>query len=131
MTAQIIRKDGQPEYAIVPWEQYETLLRKAEAMDDAAVFDRAVRELEEGHDEVVPAGIVNRLLAGETPVRVWREYRGLTQAELAARSGLSQSYIAMLERGARRGTTDKLGRLAQTLELDPEDLLPVPPETEA
>ena len=102
-----------------------------EPLEDAAAFDRAVREVEEGRDEVVPAEIVNRLLAGETPVRVWREYRGLTQAELAARSGLSQSYIAMLERGARRGTTDKLGRLAQTLELDPEDLLPVPPETEA
>ncbi len=100
-------------------------------LEDAAAFDRAVRELEEGRDEVVPAEIVNRLLAGETPIRVWREHRGLTQAELAARSGLSQSYIAMLERGARRGTTDKLHRLAQSPELDPEDLLPEPPEAKA
>lgn len=99
-------------------------------LDDGAAFDRAVRELEEARDEVVPAEIVNRLLAGETPVRVWREYRGLTQAELAARSVLSQSYIAMLERGARRGTTDKLHRLAQTLELDPEDLLPERPDAD-
>jgi|AntDeeMetagen681_2_1112603.scaffolds.fasta_scaffold23081_1 DNA-binding Xre family transcriptional regulator len=130
MTAQIIRKDGLPEYAIVPWEQYETLLRKAEALDDAAAFDRAVREMEEVGDEVISAEIVNRLLAGETPVRVWREHRGLTQSELATRSGLSQSYIAMLERGTRRGTTEKLQRLARALELDPEDLLPASRETE-
>lgn len=128
MTAQIIRKDGQPEYAIVPWQEYETLVRKAEEFDDALAYDRAVSELEEDREELVPAEVVNRLVAGEPPIRVWREYRGRTQAELAARSGLSQSYVAMLERGARRGTIDKLGRLAQALELDTEDLLPDPPE---
>lgn len=128
MTAQIIRKDGQPEYAIVPWQEYETLVRKAEEFDDALAYDRAVSELEEDREEHVPAEVVNRLVAGEPPIRVWREYRGRTQAELAARSGLSQSYVAMLERGVRHGTTDKLGRLAQALELDTEDLLPDPPE---
>ncbi|TQE98580.1 MAG: helix-turn-helix transcriptional regulator [Spiribacter salinus] len=131
MTAQIIRKDGRPEYAIVPWKDYETLVRKAEELDDTFAYDRAVAELQQGHDELVPAEVVNRLLAGEPPIRVWREYRGLTQSELAARSGLSQSYVAMLERGARRGTIDKLGRLAQALELDTEDLLPQPPEAGA
>jgi len=124
MTTQIIRKDGRPEYAIVPWEEYQTLVRKAEAVDDAAAFDQAVQEIEHGHDEIVPAQLVNRLLEEGAPVRVWREYRGLTQAQLAARSGLSQSYIAMLERGTRHGSTAKLGQVAQALGIDLDDLLP-------
>lgn len=124
MSTQVIRKNGEPEYAIVPWDEYETLLRKAEALDDAAAFDRAVHELEEWDDETVPADIVNRLLAGEAPAKVWREHRGLTQAALARQSGVSQSYIAMLERGTRRGTTHKLAQLARALEVDLDDLLP-------
>jgi len=129
MSTQVIRKNGQPEYAIVPWDEYETLLRKAEALDDAAAFDRAVHELAQSSDEVVPDEIVNRLLAGEAPVKVWREHRGLTQAALARHSGVSQSYVAMLERGARQGTTHKLGHLARALEVDVDDLVPQSSDT--
>lgn len=124
MSAQIIRKNGQPEYAVVPYGEYETLLQKAEALDDVAAFDRAVREIEEEQEEVVPADLVDRIGAGENRIRVWREYRALSQVALAERSGLSQSYIAMLERGSRNGTTENLSRLAQALKVDLEDLLP-------
>ncbi len=124
MSTQVIRKNGDPEYAIVPWDEYESLLRKAEALDDVAAFDRAVHELQQSGDENVAADIVNRLVAGEAPARVWREHRGLTQAALARQSGVSQSYIAMLERGTRRGTPHKLAQLARALEVDLEDLLP-------
>lgn len=123
MSVQIIRKNGEPEYAVVPYGEYEALLQKAEALDDVAAFDRAVRELEEQQDEVVPASIAHRVVAGENPIKVWREYRGLSQTALAERSGLSQSYVAMLEGGSRNGTTENLNRLAQALDVDLEQLL--------
>lgn len=123
MSVQIIRKNGEPEYAVVPYSEYETLLQKAEALDDVAAYDRAVRDLEEQRDEIVPASIADRVVAGENPIKVWREYRGLSQTALAERSRVSQSYVAMLEGGNRNGTTDNLNRLAQALHVELEDLL--------
>jgi hypothetical protein len=38
-----------------------------------------------GLDEVVPASLVNRIIDGENIILVWREYRGLTAADLAAK----------------------------------------------
>lgn len=123
MSVQIIRKNGEPEYAVVPYGEYKTLLQKAEALDEVAAFDRAVRELEEQRDEVVPASIAHRVVAGGNPIKVWREYRGLSQTALADRSGLSQSYVAMLEGGSRKGTTENLSRLAEVLDVELEHLL--------
>lgn len=55
-----------------------------------------------GADELVPADHDRRLLAGESPLRVWRVSRGLTQAALAAASGVNRVQIANIEGGGRR-----------------------------
>lgn len=126
MSVQIIEKDGQPEYAILPYDEYRSLLEKAEELDDIAVFDGAVRELAEGRDELIPGEIVDRLLAGENAVRVWRQYRELTQAELAARVGLAQSYVAMVERGERSGSVQALRKMAAAVGVDLDALIDEP-----
>jgi hypothetical protein len=36
-----------------------------------------------GEEELVPSDVVERLLAAENPIRVWRTHRGLTSAALA------------------------------------------------
>ena len=41
--------------------------------------------------EAIPDAVVGRLLDGENPVRVWREYRGLSLRSLAERAGISAS----------------------------------------
>ncbi|SEL64706.1 type II toxin-antitoxin system Phd/YefM family antitoxin [Ectothiorhodospira marina] len=51
--AQIIERDGKPEYAVVPIDQYRRLLALAEDMEDVRAADEAMRELEEGRDEGV------------------------------------------------------------------------------
>ena len=72
--------------------------------------------------ETVPAEMVDRLIAGENPVKVWREYRGLTQRALAARAGLNFSYLSQIETGARKGTTATMKKLAESLSIDLDDL---------
>ncbi|HEX5317618.1 MAG TPA: helix-turn-helix transcriptional regulator [Stellaceae bacterium] len=72
--------------------------------------------------ESVPAAMVDHLLAGENPVKVWREYRGLSQRALAARTGLNFSYLSQIETGARKGTTATLKKLAEALSVDLDDL---------
>ncbi len=47
-----------------------------------------------------------------------RERRGLTQRDLAARTGLSQQYLSLLERGDRTNPTlDTLMVLAKALDV--------------
>ena len=124
---QIIERDGEPEYAVVPIETYRRLLERAEEAADIRAFDEALAAVANGDDEVVPAEVVRRLLSGEeTPVRVWREYRGLTQAELAAMAGVGKSYLSQVERGGKSGSLRLMRRLASALGVDMEDL--VPPE---
>jgi hypothetical protein len=42
--------------------------------------------------ETVPIEVARALAAGVTPLKAWREGRGLTQAALAERAGLSRAY---------------------------------------
>jgi len=74
------------------------------------------------NQETVPAEIVDRLLAGDSPVKVWREYRGLTQRALATRAGLNFTYLSQLETGARKGTTATMKKLAEALGVDLDDV---------
>ena len=122
MNVQTIQKDGQPEYVILPWDDYQTLLAALEDRIDAAALDDFVQRLAAG-EETVPDAVVSRLLAGENCVKVWREHRGLTQAALAQAAGVTQSMVAMIEGDDRRGTVDTLSALALALGVDLEDLL--------
>lgn len=63
-----------------------------------------------------------RKLVGRN-VRAVRKERGITQEELAERSGFSQQYISDLERGRRNPTVVSLYELAQALGATPLELL--------
>jgi transcriptional regulator with XRE-family HTH domain len=56
-------------------------------------------------------------------LRCAREYRGLTQGELAERSGLQPSAISHFETGARKPSFDNLRLLADTLDVTTDYLL--------
>jgi len=124
MSAQIIHKDGKAEFAVVPIEEYNRLLSMAEDFDDLVAYDKAIAELESGEDEAIPAEIVARLVAGdEHPLKVWREFRGMTQAGLADQAGVSQGQVALIEGGKRQGTVDVLKGLARVLNVELDDLV--------
>jgi transcriptional regulator with XRE-family HTH domain len=63
-----------------------------------------------------------RKLVGRNAARIRRE-RGLTQEQLAERSGLSQQYLSGLERGQRNPTIVTLYELATALGVSHLDLL--------
>ncbi len=125
MTAQFIRKAGKPEYAVVPIDEYQQLLEAAEDLDELIAFDSAVREMQAGYDELVPQDIAKRLMSGdERPLKVWREYRGLTQTDLATKAGISQGQVAQMESGKRAGKVSVIRKLASALDVDLDDLVP-------
>ncbi|HYB57496.1 MAG TPA: helix-turn-helix transcriptional regulator, partial [Alphaproteobacteria bacterium] len=63
-----------------------------------------------------------RLLDGESPVRVWREKRGLSQRALAAAAQISPSYLAEIEIGRKPGSKNALLAVASVLEVLFEEL---------
>lgn len=81
----------------------EHALREAaeDRLDDAAARTALAAHDASDDGTRIPAEVVDRLLAGENPWRVFRENRGLTQAEAAALVAAEQSTISALERGAR------------------------------
>jgi DNA-binding XRE family transcriptional regulator len=119
MKAQFIESNGQPEYAVIPVSEYKILLDKAEMLDDIKAFDAALVN----DDELIPSAVVNRLLAGENKFKVWREYRGLTQTQLAEQAGIAQATVGQLETGVRKGSMGVFKKIARILKVNLDDLV--------
>ncbi len=99
-------------------------LAQAEDVIDAAALEKVLAAIAAGEDEAVPAAVVNRLLDGDNPVRVWREHRGMTMSALAEAVGSSQPYLSQVETGKREGTFRLMIGIARVLDIDVEDLVP-------
>ena len=106
----------------IPREEYERLLNAAEDLADIAAYDRAKAELAAGRDELIPAVFADRLIAGESPLRVYRELRGLTQVGLGEVSGVNRVQIADIEAGRKTGSVATLRKLSDALGIALDDL---------
>lgn len=60
---------------------------------------------------------------GKHPLQVARQLHGLSAAELARRSGVSESAISLIEARKRRPSADTVAKLARALRLPLGDLL--------
>jgi DNA-binding transcriptional regulator YiaG len=106
MSVQIIERNGKPEWAVIPYKEYLRLVAEAEMLQDERDYDDTLEAIEKDEEETIPAKVVYAILDGENPIRVWREYRGLTQQQLAEVAGISKPYLSQLESGKRTGTTE-------------------------
>jgi len=74
------------QYAVVPFAEYRRLCDSADDAYDATVARQHLGEINSGKIEPIQNAVIERLYgSGENPILVWREYRGLTQAQLATR----------------------------------------------
>ena len=110
------------EFAVIPVEDLQKLMDDAEMLADVRAYDAAKGRLDRGDDELIPLTITERRLAGESPVRIWRDHRALTQEELAKLSKVSRSMIAAIEAGHKTGGIATLKKLAAALKVDLENL---------
>lgn len=98
-----------------------------DAADGAALADFRARKAA-GTLVGWPAPVVDRILGKRRlhPLRAWREWRGLGQQALAGFSGITVSAISDIETGkTERPHPDTLKRLADALDCEPEQLLPI------
>ena len=119
MKLQTIEIDGCA-WAIVPMRNYDEL---REALEDLADHE-ALREAQASGEELFPASLAERLWSGANPVRVWREYRGLSVTDLARRAKVSNSQFSAIERGNTTGSIQTLRSIADVLEVTLDDLAP-------
>ena len=121
MNVQIIEKDGNPEWVVLPYAEYLRLLEEAEMLEDIRDYDQANQAIEHG-EELIPGEIAYAILDGENPIRVWREYRGLTQAQLGGAAGISVPYLSQIETNKRTRTAEVLSAIASALNLTLDDI---------
>ena len=82
-----------------------------------------IADIAAGQEELIPAIFVNRILDGEAPLRVFREWRELTQTALADQSGVNRVQIVEIEAGRKTGSVATLRKLASTLGVTIDDLI--------
>lgn len=82
--------DGKPAFVVIPYEEY-----------------CKTHSMERG---LIPHEVVSATVDGATPVRAWREYLKLTQAEVAERLGIAQPSYAKQEasEALRRSSIEKI-----------------------
>ena len=121
--AQVIETPNGERMVVLPLKDYEQLCTAAEDVADIRAYDRAKERLEAGTDEMIPADFGDRIVDGDSPVRVWREYRGLSIKQLAAGANISAAYLSQIERGSRNGSLSTMKALAKGLTLEVDDLM--------
>jgi DNA-binding XRE family transcriptional regulator len=140
----IVTRDGEPDEVILSyadWREIVAQLREAggddsdeDAEDVAAVAAaraadtefaaRVAAERGSPVEVTVPLQVVKAKLDGAHPLKAWREYRGITQTELASRSGVARDLIAQIETHKKQGSVTTLDRLARALSIRSKRLSP-------
>lgn len=123
MDYQIITTPGGERLVLLPEALFNRLTSVSEDVADVAAYDAAKRKLASGEEELLPAEFAKRLIAGENPIRVWRDYRGLSSSAMASQVGIAQGYLSQIESGKRAGTVDTLKKIAGVLRVSIDDLV--------
>jgi DNA-binding XRE family transcriptional regulator len=124
---QFIKTTGGEELAILPKSEYErlTALAVGEDVGTARIVRRARTALAAGDEVLLPKAVVDRLAAGENPIRVLRDWRDWTQADLVVSVGITQGYLSELEAGKRKGPVALHQKIARALGVPIDLLLPI------
>lgn len=100
---QTIMQGGKPAFVVIPYEEYLRL------------FPRTSRV---PHGDAVPHEVVSLMVDHDWPlIRAWREYLGMTQAEVAERAGMTQAALSQMESGDKRLRKTTLEKLAMAMGL--------------
>ena len=103
---------------VVPLRTWKKLLELLEDLEDVALYDEAKADPDQ---ELVEYTVVCREL-GHSPLRYLRNLAGLTQEQLAKKTGLSQSFIARVEQDEKKLSESSKKKIARVLKIKPSEL---------
>ncbi|MDP2752740.1 MAG: helix-turn-helix transcriptional regulator [Rhodocyclaceae bacterium] len=91
-------------------------------MIEAAQIKAKIPRIPDG--DYVPHEVVGLHIERDiTYLRAWREYLGLTQAEVAERAGITQAALSQMESGEAKLRKASREKLAKAMGLNPEQLV--------
>jgi hypothetical protein len=112
---------------IVTREEFETVKRRLdaalEAIEDLKDLESVRRSRAGDGQDRLSADLVDRMIAGESRVRLWREQRRLTRAQLARRAKVPVRDLGAIEDG-KATSAATLEAIAAALQIKPEALVP-------
>ena len=123
MSVQIIEKNGKPEWAIIPFKEYQKLQEALEDAEDIRDIERSLKAIQEGKETTIPGEITFAILEGTSPIRAWREYKNIKMNELSKKAGISPAYLSQIENDKRNPTIDTLKAIARKLDIDIDMLI--------
>lgn len=103
--------------------EYDRVREAAEDLTDIMTYNRIKADLVAGREESIPSEFVDRMIDGESPVRVYRDLRGLTQTALAERADVNRVQIADIEARRKTGSIETVRKLAIALGVTIDDLV--------
>ncbi len=74
-------------------------------------------------DIYFPNEVVKANVRGDSVIKAWREYKGMTQEELALKAGIRQPALARMEKPETTPRKNSLIKLAEALDITPEQLI--------
>jgi predicted transcriptional regulator len=123
MSVQIIEKNGKPEWAIIPFKEYQKLQEALEDAEDIRDIERSLKAIQEGKEITIPGDITFAILEGTNPIRAWRKYKNIKMNELSKKAGISPAYLSQIENNKRNPTIDTLKAIARELDIDIDMLI--------
>ena len=121
LEVQFIKKGEEPEYVVLPIEDYLEIISLLDDIEDRYAVDQASIDYQEG--TTVPGEVVNSILNGTSPLRAWRVSRGFTLDSLAKRVGVSKSYLSQIENNRKPGSLNVYRQISTVLNVAVDDLV--------
>ena len=103
---QIIRNGDKPLFVLVPYELY---IKNRRYLVDP--------------EPTIPHDVVRlSVIDGKSPVRAWREYKKMSQGEVARLLKISQSAYCQMEKPDANLRESTINKIAKILDIDPDQL---------
>ena len=123
MNVQIIKKNGEPEWAVLPYKEYEIIQEAIEDAEDIKDIEENFKAIKDDGEITIPGEVTFAIIEGVNPIRVWREYKNLKINALAQEIGISSSYLSQIENKKRNPTVDTLKNIAKALNIEVDMLI--------
>ena len=118
MSIQYLEENGEI-FVKMPLAEYEQMQDATDVQEASAIFSR----IRSGEAEAWPSEVVDRLIEGEPPAKVIREWRSLTLQGVADQAAIPLSVISGIEEGTEDPRLGTLRKLAEVLKVDVDDLV--------